>query len=196
MISRLRGEILENHGTSVVVDCMGVGYEVQVPTTFAFQLEVGSTVTLWARQIVREDGITLYGFSNSEQRRIFDLLREVKGCGPKTSLAVLSELAEDGALAAILHQDVKSLTRVSGVGLRLAERIIVELKDKVPALDLERKVAAVSIRQSSPPGDELVEALIGLGYRKADAESAAITAREGADDVQEQIRLALRSLTR
>ena len=196
MISRLRGEILENHGTSVVVDCMGVGYEVQVPTTFAFQLEVGSTVTLWARQIVREDGITLYGFSNSEQRRIFDLLREVKGCGPKTSLAVLSELAEDGALAAILHQDVKSLTRVSGVGLRLAERIIVELKDKVPALDLERKVAAVSIRQSSPPGDELVEALIGLGYRKADAESAALAARESADDVQEQIRLALRSLTR
>lgn len=196
MISRLRGDVIENHGTSVVVECSGVGYDVQVPTTLAFQLVVGAPAVLWIRHIVREDDQTLYGFSNPNQRRMFDMLRDVKGCGPKTSLAVLSELGEDGALSAILHQDVKGLTRVSGVGLRLAERVIVELKDKVSSVELDRKLAAASVGSSPQTGDDLVDALIGLGYRRSDAENAAVTAREEAETVQDQLRIALRSLTR
>ena len=196
MIARIRGEVIENHGSSVVVDCNGVGYDVQIPSTAAFMLVVGGPADLYTRHVVREDGQTLYGFMNSDQRRVFDLLRDVKGCGPKTSLGVLGELGEDGALSAILAQDVQALTRVSGIGPRLAERIIVELKDKVPEIELGRKVAAVSLRSASRSDDELVDALLGLGYRRVEAEAAATKARDEAPTVEEQLKLALRSLRR
>lgn len=197
MIARVRGEVIENHGQSVVVDCAGVGYEVQIPSTVAFLLSVGESADLYVRHVVREDDQTLYGFVSPGQRRVFDLLRDVKGCGPKTSLGVLGELGEDGTLSAILAQDVKSLTRVSGIGPRLAERIIVELKDKVPEIELGRKVAAVSARTaSSTKDDELVDALLALGYRRAEAETAASKARDEGDNVEDQLKIALRSLRR
>lgn len=197
MIARLRGEVIENDGDRVVVDCQGVGYEVQVPGSVAFSLVEGQLADLFVRHIVREDDQALYGFLTAGQRRVFDMLRDVKGCGPKTSLGVLTELDEAGALSAILAQDVKALTRVSGVGPRLAERIIVELKDKVPELELGRKVAAVSLRPSrSTNDDELVDALLALGYRRPEAEAAAEAARESADSVEGQLKAALRSLRR
>lgn len=197
MIARLRGEVIENDGDRVVVDCQGVGYEVQVPGSVAFNLVEGQPTDLYVRHIVREDDQALYGFLTAGQRRVFDMLRDVKGCGPKTSLGVLTELDEAGALSAILAQDVKALTRVSGVGPRLAERIIVELKDKVPEIELGRKVAAVSLRPSrSTSDDELVDALLALGYRRPEAEAAAGAARESADSVEGQLKAALRSLRR
>lgn len=197
MIARLRGEVIENDGDRVVVDCQGVGYEVQVPGSVAFSLVEGQPTDLYVRHIVREDDQALYGFLTAGQRRVFDMLRDVKGCGPKTSLGVLTELDEAGALSAILAQDVKALTRVSGVGPRLAERIIVELKDKVPEIELGRKVAAVSLRPSrSTSDDELVDALLALGYRRPEAEAAAGAARESADSVEGQLKAALRSLRR
>ncbi len=197
MIARLRGEVLENHGSSVVVECNGVGYELQVPSTVAFQLIEGGHTDLYVRQVFREDDQALYGFTNPDQRRMFDLLRDVKGCGPKTSLSVLSDLGEVGALNAILTQDVKALIRVSGIGPRLAERIIVELKDKVPQIELDRKLAAVNAGpQRDVAGDELVDALVGLGYRRTDAEAAATSAREEAETMADQLRAALRSLSR
>jgi len=197
MIARLRGEVIENNGSSVVVECHGVGYEVQVPATVAFQLLVGEPVDVYVRHVVREDDQTLYGFINSDQRRVFDLLREVKGCGPKISLAVLSALGGAGTLDAILVQDVKGLTRVSGIGPRLAERIIVELKDKVPAIEIDRKLAAVTprgVRERAT--DEIVDALVALGYRRNDAEAAASEAKEQSDTVADQLKIALRSLAR
>lgn len=197
MIARLRGQALENDGSRVVIDCGGVGYEVQLPASVAFSLIVGEEVDLYVRHIVREDDQALYGFLTQGQRRVFDLLRDVKGCGPKTSLGVLTELDEAGTLSAILAQDVKALTRVSGVGPRLAERIIVELKDKVPEIELGRKVAAVTMKSSRPTSDdELVDALLALGYRRPEAEAAAEAARESADSVEGQLKAALRSLRR
>lgn len=197
MISRLRGTVIENHGVGIVVDCHGVGYEVQVPSTVAFQTTEGADVDLYVRQVFREDDQALYGFLSANQRATFDLLRDVKGCGPKTSLSILSELGDDGALSSILAQDVKGLTRASGVGPRLAERIIVELKDKVPQVELDRKLAAVSLGSRRPVAqDELVDALLGLGYRRTDAEAVADDARAEADDVPGQIRAALKRLAR
>ncbi len=195
MIVRIRGTLIENHGHSLVVDCHGIGYEVLVPTSVAFQFALESTVNLYVRQIFREDGQSLFGFLTSEDRRIFDLLRDVKGCGPKTSLAVLGELGDSGALSAILNQEVKALTRVNGIGLRLAERIIVELKDKVQAIDIDRKFVSKA-SQTAVVSDELVDALVTLGYRKTEAEAAAEVARAEADDVPDQLRIALKRLTR
>ncbi|MBS1724488.1 MAG: Holliday junction branch migration protein RuvA [Armatimonadetes bacterium] len=197
MIARIRGKVIENDGSSVVVDCNGVGYEVQVPSSVSFHLPVDSEGDLFVRHVVREDDQALYGFLSSGQRRTFDMLRDVKGCGPKTSLAVIGDLGEEAALTAILTQDVKLLTRVPGVGPRLAERIIVELKDKVPQVELDRKLAAVAIADRRKPiEDELVDALVGLGYRRGEAEAAADKARNEAETVPDQLKVALRSLTR
>lgn len=197
MIARLRGEVLENHGTTLVVDCGGVGYEVAVPSSVAFQFQVGERADIFVRHIIREDGQFLFGFLQNSQRVVFDLLRDVKGCGPKTSLNILSELGDTGTISAIISQDVSSLVKVSGIGPRLAERIIVELKDKMPEAELGMKVAAVSMQgRSQVKSDELVDALMMLGFKKFEAEEAANIARESADDVEDQLKIALRSLRR
>src|SRR5471032_1243305 len=132
MIGRLRGELLEVDGSMVVVDAGGVGYEVLVPDAVVVQMPiVGERVDLLIRQIFREDGVSLYGFLLPFQRRLFDLLLSVKGCGPKEGLALIGQLGEDTVASAILGQDARVLARATGVGARLAERIILELKDKM-----------------------------------------------------------------
>jgi len=185
----------------VTVDVGGVGYEVLVPDSVWLQLPtVGETIELRTRQVFREDGVTLYGFMNVWQRRLFDLLTEVKGCGPKISLSLIGQLGEESVARAIVGQDSKALVRAQGVGPRLAERIILELKDKIVEENLARMVdQAVSVRAvatSSERDDELVDALIALGYRRLEAESAARQARDEAATVEDQLKAALRSLSR
>lgn len=199
MIARLRGELLEIEGGRIVVDAGGVGYEVLVPDTLLARLpERGTAVDLVVRQVFREDSISLYGFAEPFERRLFDLLTEVKGCGPKTSLAVLGELGADGAATAIATQDARSLCRATGVGPRLAERIILELKEKIQQEALGRKVSLTpstkAVVQAAAEADELIDALIALGYRRLEAEQAADQAREQAPTVEEQLKIALRSL--
>lgn len=193
MIVRLRGELLEVDAGRVVVDCAGVGYEAQVPASVALALPPpGARVDLHVRHVVREDGVALYGFLDSGSRRLFDLLTEVKGCGPKTALALLGELGEDSVVGAIAAQDARALARATGVGPRLGERIVLELKDKVAE---DRVTRMVSTRAAARvPDDDLVEALLALGYRRSEAEAAAETARTEASDVSEQLKAALRQL--
>jgi Holliday junction DNA helicase RuvA len=199
MIGRLRGELIEIDGNLAVVDCGGVGYEVALPEAVLVQLPPpGQPVDLLTRQIFREDGVSLYGFLQPFQRRLFDLLLTVKGCGPKVALSLLGQVGEESIASAILVQDAKVLTRATGVGPRLAERIVLELKDKIQEEAVMRKIEA-----SIPSGkaavvisDELVDALMALGYSRKEAESAAGTARHEADTVPEQIKAALRSLQR
>jgi Holliday junction DNA helicase RuvA len=198
MIGRLRGELLDVENGMVVIDAGGVGYEVQLPDAVVVQLpKIGERVDLLIRQIFREDGVSLYGFLLPFQRRLFDLLLSVKGCGPKVGLALIGQVGEDAVASAILAQDAKTLTRATGVGARLGERIILELKDKIQEETFMRKVAATTpVVRRALPSDELVDALLSLGYRRNEAESAASEAREQASDVQEQIRVALRLLQR
>ena len=198
MIARLRGELLEAGDGRIVVDAGGVGYEVLVPQSVLVEMPpVGEWVDIRVRQVFREDGVSLYGFLDPFDRRLFDLLTEVKGCGPKTGLAVLGDVGAEVAATAISSQDAKTLTRATGVGPRLAERIILELKDKIHQENFARKVARASgqavVRATAPP-DELVDALMALGYRRPEAEQAAEIAREQADTVEEQIPIALRGL--
>jgi len=198
MIGRLRGELLEVEGSMVVVDAGGVGYEVLLPEAVIVQLPViGERVDLLIRQIFREDGVSLYGFLLPFQRRLFDLLLSVKGCGPKVGLALIGQVGEDSVAAAILAQDSKVLVRATGVGARLGERIILELKDKIQEESFLRRIeAAAPVKKKAQPTDELVDALLGLGYRRSEAETAAHDARAQADDVQDQIKIALRLLQR
>jgi holliday junction DNA helicase RuvA len=193
MIARLRGEVIEVGNGRLVVDCAGVGYEVSVPQSLLFMAPLGSRPEIFVRQTVREDEWALYGFETAAQRRMFDLLRDVKGCGPKTSLAALSELGDDGVAAATTTQELRALTRVSGIGPRLAERILVELRDAVQEAELARRAESPG---RAAVDDELVAALLALGYRRSDAETAAQTARSQAEDVEGQLKAALRSLSR
>jgi holliday junction DNA helicase RuvA len=193
MIARLRGEVIEVGNGRLVVDCAGVGYEVSVPQSLLFMAPLGSRPEIFVRQTVREDEWALYGFETAAQRRMFDLLRDVKGCGPKTSLAALSELGDAGVATAITTQDLRALTRVSGIGPRLAERILVELRDAVQEAELARRAESPG---RAAVDDELVAALLALGYRRSDAETAAQTARSQAEDVEGQLKAALRSLSR
>lgn len=196
MIGRLRGELVELDGGMVVVDAGGVGYEVLVPDSVLMQMPgQGEFVELYTRQIVREDSLTLYGFLAPFQRRLFDLLLSVKGCGPKIGLALIGQLGEESVSASIIGQDARALARATGVGPRLAERIVLELKDKMAEEALIRRASPVthaSVRVA--PADELVDALLALGYRRPEAEGAARDAKEQAETVEEQIKHALRSL--
>lgn len=196
MIGRLRGALVDLEGALAVVEAGGVGYEVVVPDSVLLQMpSIGEEVTLITRQIFREDGVTLYGFLEPFDRRLFDLLLSVKGCGPKVGLALIGQLGAEAVASAILVQDAKTLARATGVGARLAERIILELKDKMQEESLKRKIeAAAPVRRKAPPADELVEALLALGYRRSEAESAAAEAKENAQGVEDQLRYALRTL--
>ncbi len=199
MIVSLRGELLENSGARVVLDVAGVGYDVAIPASMAHQLPpVGMPVQILVRHVFREDGQYLFGFLTPLQRTLFDLLTEAKGCGPKISLALLGELGAEGVIAAIQAQDLKMLCRTPGVGARLAERILVELKDKVNELQWGERIASAATQSrtapAATPDSELVEALLALGYRRNEAEHAAQLARSEADSVEEQLKLALRSL--
>ncbi|MCX7799131.1 MAG: Holliday junction branch migration protein RuvA [Fimbriimonadales bacterium] len=197
MIARLRGELLEVADGSVVVEAGGVGYQVLVPESVLAGLPpVGEAVDLHIRQVFREDGVSLYGFSAPFQRRLFDLLLEVKGCGPKIGLALLGLLGEDAVVGAIQAQDVRALCRAPGVGAKLAERIVLELRDKVQHEALVRRSEAVARRGAARADDDLVLALLELGYRRAEAEDAAAHARSQSDVLEEQLKIAVRSLSR
>ncbi len=200
MISRLRGHLWEADAGRVVVEASGVGYEVFVPHSVFTRLPPeGEPIEFYVRHVVREDGQFLYGFQDAFQRKLFDLLTEVKGCGPKIGLSLLSELGDDAIASAIQVQDAKMLARAPGVGPRLAERIILELRDKVNQELLGQKIARAVVSDRPlriAATDDLVEALVALGYRRLEAETAATEARQTGESVEDQLKVALRSLRR
>lgn len=190
MIARLRGELIESANGFVVVLAGGVGYQVSVTERCLVTLPSnGNLIELHTRQIVRESEISLYGFSSAAERRMFDLLITVNGMGPRSALALLGTLSEGALVAAISTKDYKPLTRAPGVGPKLAERVCLELNEKVREESLlgNLGVGAVAVQ------DDIVEALISLGLRRNEAERAAAAAREqiGDEDAQKLIPAAL-----
>lgn len=172
MIGLLRGTVVEIEGNLALIEVSGVGYEVIVPDSALGRLAPKSEATLYTRQIFREDGVTLCGFLDRNERRVFDLLLEVKGCGPKVAQALIGQVGADAISTSIIGNDAKTLSRATGVGQRLAERIILELKPKIEkgAFVLSAGGSAVII---SSPDRDLVEALVTLGYRRQDADLTA-----------------------
>lgn len=192
MIGRLNGTLLEASGGIAVINVGGVGYEVFVPDPVYLQLPLpGEAVELYVRMMVREDSISLCGFFTAYQRRLFDLLLGVSGCGVKSALSLLG-LGEETVANAIAGSDGRMLARATGVGAKLAEKIIIDLKGKVQEEQLILR--ATTSRAAVRFDDELVDALLALGYRRNEAEAAADKARGQAETVEEQIRLALREL--
>ncbi len=190
MIARLRGTVLEKHPTRVVVDVGGVGYDVQVPlSSFSSIGEPGTTATLRVHTHVREDAIQLFGFGSSLELTLFERLIGVSGIGPKLALAVLSGSSPAELVQAVTGNDLGRLTAIPGVGKKTAERIVLELKDK-----LGDAVAAPASLTSSAQAD-ILQALVALGY--SDREAAATLKTLPADvEVSAGIKLALRALAR
>lgn len=189
MISRIRGEVWDVGVGRLVVGCAGVGYEVHVATDVAALTAPGATVDLYTRLVVREDEWVLYGFVHRADRLAFDLVREAKGCGPKLSLALVGQLGAAHLAQAVASNDTATLARVPGIGLRTAERICTELRDKVAELG-----ASAPDATPRPTDDEVVAALVSLGYKRAEAEAATRDQAEGT--VEDRIRSALRALRR
>lgn len=192
MIARIRGELAEVSPDGVVVLCGGLGYEVRLPATMMARLPAaGSPMDLAVRLVVRQDDWSLYGFESRQGRALFDVLVEVKNCGPKTALALLGELGEERLASALLDRDMATLVQASGVGPKLAERLILETRDKVAAV---LAVAPTKGAVSMPGDDDLLQALLALGYRRIEAETAAAQSRDAGESLEDQLRDALRRL--
>ena len=173
MIARVAGTIAEKHPGRVIVDVQGVGYDVLVPlSTFYVLGEPGSAVTLKVHTHVREDVIALYGFSTGLEQDLFERLIAISGIGPKLALAVLSGMEPPDLVRAIKAQDVARLTSIPGVGKKTAERIGLELKDRLPQ---SVQAAAEAAKPASPEDQmraDLLSALLNLGYQRPAAEKA------------------------
>ena len=179
MIARLQGTLVEKSPNRLIVDVAGVGYDVLVPLSTFYGLgEAGSVVTLRVHTHVREDVIALYGFNTALERDLFERLIAISGIGPKLALAVLSGIDTADLVRAIRTQDVARLTRIPGVGRKTAERIGLELKDRLPqGTEVDIVTPAGGDRRT-----DLLSALTNLGYKGAVAERAVDAALKRAPD--------------
>ena len=176
MIGQLRGRLADKRPNQLLVDVGGVGYLVQVPlSTYAALGELHTEVTLLIHTHVREDALALYGFMSSREKHLFELLLSASGVGPSLALKILSGMSVEELVPAIRGGDLARLTRIPGVGRKTAERMVVELKDKLEAVAVEAERPSAS----SPAGTEadVVSALVNLGYDARTAEKAVEEAR-------------------
>jgi Holliday junction DNA helicase RuvA len=192
MIARLNGLIIEKAPPLIVLDCAGVGYELEVPmSTFYHLPELGAKVTLLTHMVVREDAQLLYGFGTQQEKDTFRQLLKVNGIGAKSALSILSGVSIDDLIAAISSQDVTLLTRIPGVGKKTAERLLLELKDK---FDVVADLGSASGSAKSAAQDVL-NALIALGYNEREA-LASVKGLEADISVSEGIKKALKALSK
>lgn len=173
MIATISGKLQVREPGRVIIETAGVGYEVAIPLSTYYRLPAaGSPVMLEVRQVIREDSWQLYGFSSMAEKRAFDLLMQVQHVGPKLALGVLSNLSPDELVAAIGREDVARLDAVPGIGTRVAERIVRELRDKAADLKLIAPVAAAPAGSAGGLVDDATSALVNLGYKPAEARRA------------------------
>jgi Holliday junction DNA helicase RuvA len=195
MIAHLTGTLIEKDIQRLVVDVAGVGYEVQVPlSTFYAVGEVGARVALRVHTHVREEALQLFGFSTLLERRLFERLIAVNGVGPKLALAVLSGIEPADLVRAIRQGDLARLTRIPGVGRKTAERLVVELKDRLPDADAGGVTSAAS--DSGDVRDDVLSALLNLGYQRASVETGVdkVLRTTDARDFEAVLRAVLKAL--
>ncbi len=173
MIAHLRGKIFEKHPNRIVVDVNGVGYDVFVPLSTFYGLgDPGDDIALRIHTHVREDALTLYGFATLLEQELFERLIGVSGIGPKVALAVLSGIEPQELIRAIERSDLARLTAIPGVGKKTSERIVLELKDRLPRAQVAAAAAGVAASEAAVVRDDVLSALVNLGYHRPLAEKA------------------------
>jgi Holliday junction DNA helicase RuvA len=198
MIGRLQGKVIEKQAPDLLVDVQGVGYEVLVSLNTFFDVpEVGAVVTLHTHFVVREDIQQLYGFTRLSERSLFRNLIKVNGVGPKMALAILSGMSANDFAICVHNNDTATLVKLPGVGKKTAERLLIEMRDKIGDIDTSAGDAGAngSLSAQSDLAQEAESALIALGYKPADAAKIINrVADESVTDAGELIRLALKSM--
>ena len=196
MIAHLRGRVLRKEPQEVVVDVAGVGYRVTIPVSTFYRLgDEGSEVSLLTHTHVREDVLALFGFLTAGEQDLFEKLISVAGVGPKLAINVLSGIEAPDLVAALKASDVARLVRIPGVGKKTAERLVLELKDKMPAL--LPAPGAVAAAPPASPREDLVSALVHLGYSRPEAERGVERAlkEDGGGRFEDLLRRTLRILS-
>ena len=196
MIHYIKGQLTMKFDGGVVIETSGIGYEVFVPDNSpAYLAKDGDLVMLYTAMIVREDDVSLYGFSEKESLQLVRKLMTVSGVGAKAGLAVLSCMPLSELKKAILFEDAKSLTMANGIGKKTAERIILELKDKLGNLGtMSEAMASADQIMKADEKAEAVNALISLGYSKGEALSAMVSIEETGLSAEEYVKKALKNL--
>jgi len=198
MIGRIQGVLLEKQAPQILVDIQGVGYDIQVPMNTYYQLpEPGVKILLHTHFVVREDAQILYGFYHLSDRHLFRQLIRVNGVGPKMALAILSGMNAEEFASSVINHDIAGLTRLPGVGKKTAERLVIEMKDKVEPIEMddsmpesEHSDTMTSNRQHER---DAVSALVALGYSHQQSEKAVRNVSKQAQNSEQMIRLALKS---
>lgn len=206
MIGRIRGVLVEKTPPFVLIDVMGVGYEIQMPMTSLYQLpDTGVEVTVFTHFVVREDAQLLFGFANKQERALFKEVIKVNGVGPKLALTILSGMSAQQFVQAVNDGDITSLVKLPGVGKKTAERLLVEMKDRLGNLIVDSEANAITLPDlgssdavtasaGQQPKNEAITALVALGYSQIQASK--MIKGVYADDLssEELIRKALRSV--
>ncbi|HAF00680.1 MAG TPA: Holliday junction branch migration protein RuvA [Methylophilaceae bacterium] len=191
MIARLNGILIEKSPPFIVVDCSGVGYEVEVPMSTFYNLpEMGQKVQLLTHFVVREDAQLLYGFGSEQEKNTFKQLLKVNGIGAKSALSILSGVSVDDLVHAVSQQEVGMLTRIPGIGKKTAERLLLELKDKFTVTG-----SVTAQPQTKSATYDVLNALVALGYNEREA-SAAVKLLDKDISVTDGIKQALKSLSK
>jgi Holliday junction DNA helicase RuvA len=203
LIAQLSGKLIQKQPNTVVIDVGGVGYDVTIPVSTFYELgEPGADVSLKIHTHVREDAIQLFGFWTAREKELFLKLTSVSGVGPKLAITMLSGMPAGELISAITNDDLARLTSIPGVGRKTAERVVVELRDKLTVISLEAREAERAASRDLAPGeaavrDDTVAALMALGYPRAIAERAVSFAlrEEGERTIEAVLKRALRRLS-
>ena len=192
MIAQIRGLLIEKTPTYVIIDCGGVGYELKISLNTFSQIGTGKECMLFTHFVVREDAQILYGFKETSERELFRLLISVSGVGSATAIMILSSLSPNETKGAILTGDVNTLKSVKGIGAKSAERIIIDLRDKIGKID----GATISLTPNNTIKEEALSALVMLGFSKNPAEKALTKTLSSGEEltVEELIKRTLKNL--
>lgn len=204
MIGRLRGTLIEKQPPEVLIECHGIGYEVTVPMTSLYALpELNQEATIYTHFVVREDAQLLYGFANKVERKLFRLLIKASGVGPKLALAILSGMSAEQFVSCVAHDDVATIVKIPGVGKKTAERLLIEMRDRIKDWHVEPSANMAASEQTvitmdnnlinGAKGDAL-NALVSLGYSQAQADKAIKAVYSGDKSSEDLIRDALKAM--
>ncbi|QBY05571.1 Holliday junction branch migration protein RuvA [Thalassotalea sp. HSM 43] len=207
MIGRLRGLLVDKQAPEILLECAGVGYEVTLPMTSFYHLpQLGQEAIIYTHFAVREDAQQLYGFANQTERKLFRLLIKVNGVGPKLALAILSNMSANQFVHCVNLDDVTTIVKIPGVGKKTAERLLIEMRDKLKdwGLDIETPVTdaisldmmdgEVAIATVTTAKEDAITALVSLGYKPAQADKAVKAVYQQEMSSEELIRDALKSM--
>ena len=205
MIGRIRGHLIEKNPPEILIDVGGVGYEIQLPMTSFYQLpELGQEAVVYTHFVVREDAQLLFGFATKTERTLFRALIKANGVGPKLALTILSGMSAEQFVHCVQHEDVTTLVKLPGVGKKTAERLLIEMRDKLKDVFASDEGAVVLnggsfetqavILPEVKPADEAISALMALGYTNAQATKAVKAVAKDGNSSEELIRHALKAM--